>query len=260
MKKLSIPRTLARSIILLAAVTLAVACGDAITAPKHRDVSIAPSGDLAPVNVIGCSPGYNGTYPGCYPDDPYDPWLYNGDPCYSDWYSYGCPGWQGEGEPEYPPDPFDYRYDSITLEEACPPCELDPLTPALTQAILAEADRLINAWPADDTCNTSGHAMADNINLIRTTPFGWDDPAQGKLVGGDYHRAEPSPGAGRVHVAIGYDSLNPDRGNAEILSTLRHEFAHFVGLPQGPAEGPDPAQLMAERCAGAAPISAPFYF
>lgn len=39
--------------------------------------------------------------PNCYPEDPYDPWRYNQDACYSDWYSQGCPGYQGDDDAPY---------------------------------------------------------------------------------------------------------------------------------------------------------------
>lgn len=50
------------------------------------------------------------------------------------------------------------------------------------------------------------------------------DTGEWQKVAGDYH-----PGAEQIHIARGYDELNPDRGPVARAETLRHEFAHAMG-------------------------------
>ena len=66
-------------------------------------------------------------------------------------------------------------------------------------------------------------------------------------VTGDAHTVELAAGTGIVHIARGYDALNPDRGLAAILQTARHEFAHLNGLRQNEG-GFDEAAQLATAC------------
>ena len=77
--------------------------------------------------------------------------------------------------------------------------------------------------------------MAAQVGDVRMLAFMWrEEDEDGFLspVTGDAHRAEAVPGSGRVHIARGFDRLNPDRGIPAILQTARHEFAHLNGAPQ----------------------------
>jgi hypothetical protein len=60
---------------------------------------------------------------------------------------------------------------------------------------------------------------------------------------------EPAAGTGRVHIARGYDALNPERGLPAILQTARHEFAHLNGMEQRERWGVDEGAQLAADCA-----------
>jgi hypothetical protein len=82
-------------------------------------------------------------------------------------------------------------------------------------------------------------------------PVMWRVPdPDGKLaaVTGDAHDVEPAAGAGRVHIARGFDALNPHRGLAAIVATARHEFAHLNGMGRRERWGLDEAAQLAVSC------------
>ena len=151
--------------------------------------------------------------------------------------------------------PLSWMDDSMMFELDCDPtlasCVLRQLTTAEVDYITAEANRLINQWPAGDTCHRIGALILANLNMIRFTPGFWHetDPATGQegTASADYHPRVPLPGTGRVHVAAAVDSTTP-RSIADILTSVRHEFGHWYGVPGGIA--PDPAAIMSDRCAG----------
>jgi hypothetical protein len=135
-------------------------------------------------------------------------------------------------------------------------CTLEPPTPTELQAIVAEADRLLARYADDATplgrqCRALGATMRTGVGEVRMLPFMWRavDP-EGRLaaVTGDAHRVEPTPGAGRVHIARGFDTLNPDRGLSAILETARHEFAHLNGMGQREVWGLDAGAQLATAC------------
>lgn len=134
-------------------------------------------------------------------------------------------------------------------------CALAPPTAEELGAITAEADRLIAEYADDPAplarqCAALGASMRERAADVRMLAYMWraPDPA-GHLaaVTGDAHRTEPAPGAGTVHIARGYDALNPDRGLPAIVRTARHEFAHLAGARQGDA-WLDAADQLAAAC------------
>ena len=117
------------------------------------------------------------------------------------------------------------------------------------QTVLDEAQRLQSANPPGSQCYLLGQYMQQNISSYRTTPFDFTDPATGKSAGGDSHKTEPAPGAGTMHIAVGYNSLNPWKGWPAELELYRHEAAHLAfNLGQSDAMGNDPAELVAQQC------------
>lgn len=145
---------------------------------------------------------------------------------------------------------------------ACAPaaCTLARPTPAEFAALADEANRLLARYAGDSTlegrqCHTLGAAMQAGAADVRMLAYMWRAPDPfGHLapVTGDAHPTEPDAGAGRVHIARGFDTLNPDRGLAAILQTARHEFAHLVahqrGWRQPEGWGADAAEQLATAC------------
>jgi hypothetical protein len=142
---------------------------------------------------------------------------------------------------------------------ACAPaaCALEAPTPQERAALLAESDRLSARW-ADDTtalgrdCRALGTTMRARLAEVRMLPVMWRMPDEDGFlapVTGDAHTVEPQPGAGRVHIARGYDTLNPDRGLDAILETARHEFAHLNGMGRRQRWGVDEGANLAIACA-----------
>jgi hypothetical protein len=135
-------------------------------------------------------------------------------------------------------------------------CALEPPTPAELHAIVADADRLLARYTDDPTplgreCRALGAMMRSRVGEVRMLPVMWravDSNGNLAAVTGDAHRVEPTAGAGRVHIARGFDALNPDRGLAAIVETARHEFAHLNGLGQGPSWDYDPGGQLATAC------------
>ena len=146
--------------------------------------------------------------------------------------------------------------------DGCAPaaCELEPPTSAELGAILTEAHRLL-AHHADDAtalgsqCRALGATMRARVGEVRMLPVMWRAPdPDGNLapVTGDAHGVEPAEGAGRVHIARGFDALNPERGLPAIVATARHEFAHLNGMGRREAWGLDEGAQLAAACAAAA--------
>lgn len=143
-------------------------------------------------------------------------------------------------------------------ETTCDPawCRLVRPTTAELGAIVAEADRLLARYADDPTplgrqCHALGASMKGRAAAVRMTEYMWRavDP-YGSLapVTGDAHVAEVVAGTGRVHIARGFDALNPDRGIAAILRTARHEFAHLNGVAPDERWGVDAAAQVATAC------------
>jgi hypothetical protein len=136
-------------------------------------------------------------------------------------------------------------------------CVLEPPTPDERRAIVAEADRLLARYAADTTsigqqCRALGATMRSRADEVHMLPVMWRAPdPEGNLaaVTGDAHQVEPTPGAGRVHIARGFDTLNPDRGLPAIVATARHEFAHLNGMGRRERWGLDEGALLASACA-----------
>jgi hypothetical protein len=143
-------------------------------------------------------------------------------------------------------------------DRGCAPtvCTLEAPTAEELEAFVAEADRLLARW-ADDTtalgrdCRTLGATMRARTGEVRMLPVMWRVPdPDGHLaaVTGDAHTVEPAPGAGRVHIARGYDALNPHRGIDAIVETARHEFAHLSGMGRRERWGLDEGAQLAIAC------------
>jgi hypothetical protein len=93
--------------------------------------------------------------------------------------------------------------------------------------------------------------MQGHAGEVRLLDYMWrelDEDGDLAPVTGDAHLVEPVPGTGRVHIARGYDALNPDRGLAAVLQTARHEFAHLNGVPQSAVWHVDVAAQLATMC------------
>lgn len=137
-----------------------------------------------------------------------------------------------------------------------PACALEAPTADELRAIVAEADRLLARYAHESSaigrkCYQLGAAMRAQVGEVRMLPVMWREVhPDGHLaaVTGDAHHTEPAEGAGRVHIARGFDALNPDRGLAAIVETARHEFAHLNGLGQGVAWGFDAGAQLALGC------------
>jgi hypothetical protein len=156
------------------------------------------------------------------------------------------------------------RVPAPSRAHACDPagCALAAPTAAELDAIVADADRLLARYADDPTplgreCHALGATMRARAAAdVRMLAYMWRaaDP-QGNLgaVTGDAHSIEPAAGEGRVHIARGYDALNPDRGLPAILQTARHEFAHLNAHRSGAARrdgwGADAAEQVAVACA-----------
>jgi len=135
-------------------------------------------------------------------------------------------------------------------------CALTGPTPAELAAILDDAEHLMAAHaeartPLDAQCRALGATMKARAGEVRMIAYMWRavDP-EGNLaaVTGDAHRVEAVPGTGRVHIARGYDALNPERGLEAIVETARHEFAHLNGSSQVERWGLDEAARLAAEC------------
>jgi hypothetical protein len=97
--------------------------------------------------------------------------------------------------------------------------------------------------------------MRARVDEVRMLPLMWRAPdPDGNLaaVTGDAHGVEPEAGAGRVHIARGFDALNPDRGLPAIVETARHEFAHLTGMGRREAWGLDEGARLALACGASA--------
>jgi len=135
-------------------------------------------------------------------------------------------------------------------------CVLEPPTPGERDALRAEADRLLAAYADDATslgrqCHALGATMRARADEVRMLRFMWravDPDGNLAAVTGDAHRVEPAAGTGRVHIARGYDALNPERGLPAILQTARHEFAHLNGMEQRERWGVDEGAQLAAAC------------
>ena len=144
------------------------------------------------------------------------------------------------------------------LGHACVPasCTLAPPTTEELDAIVADADQILARYAGDDTpvgrqCRALGATMRARAADVRMLDYMWRAPdPDGTLaaVTGDAHRVELAAGTGRVHIARGYDALNPDRGLPAILETARHEFAHLTGARQVEGWGIDVAAQLATVC------------
>jgi hypothetical protein len=142
--------------------------------------------------------------------------------------------------------------------QPCAPasCALAAPTAAEFQALVAEADRLLARYADDDSplgrqCHALGASMQAHAADVRMIAYMWrevDEEGDLAPVTGDAHRIEAVPGSGRVHIARGYDALNPDRGLPAILQTARHEFAHLNGAPQSEVWHIDVAAQLATAC------------
>jgi hypothetical protein len=148
------------------------------------------------------------------------------------------------------------------LHSGCAPaaCELEPPSPAERDAIVADAERLLTHYVSDATplgaqCRALGATMRARVDEVRMLPLMWRAPdPDGNLaaVTGDAHGVEPEAGAGRVHIARGFDALNPDRGLPAIVETARHEFAHLTGMGRREAWGLDEGARLALACGASA--------
>lgn len=136
-------------------------------------------------------------------------------------------------------------------------CALGRPTEAELDAIVADAERLLATYEDDSTplgrqCRALGATMQARAGDVRMLAYMWRavDP-EGNLaaVTGDAHRVEAVPGTGLVHIARGFDPLNPDRGLPAIVRTARHEFAHLNGASQEERWGADAAERLAGECA-----------
>lgn len=140
---------------------------------------------------------------------------------------------------------------------ACNPawCALARPTPAEYAAIVADADRMLATYAADTTalgrqCHALGGTMRERADDVRIVDYMWREADPDGTVGpvtGDAHPRELAAGTGTVHIARGYNALNPDRGLPAILQTARHEFAHLTGQRQR-AGGFDAAAWLATAC------------
>jgi|SRR5829696_2904569 len=156
-----------------------------------------------------------------------------------------------------PPDPAGPLHASGCAPAAC---ALEPPAPEELDALVAESERLLARYAADDTplgrdCRALGAAMRAGIGEVRMLPVMWRalDP-EGNLaaVTGDAHVVEPTAGVGRVHIARGFDALNPARGLPSIVETARHEFAHLMGMGRSERWGLDEGARLAAACGPAA--------
>jgi hypothetical protein len=135
-------------------------------------------------------------------------------------------------------------------------CELEAPTAAEREAIVAEAERLLAHYGDVGTalgaqCRALGATMRARVDEVRMLPVMWRVPdPEGNLaaVTGDAHGVEPEAGAGRVHIARGFDALNPHRGLPAIVATARHEFAHLNGMGRREAWGLDEGAQLAAAC------------
>jgi hypothetical protein len=130
-------------------------------------------------------------------------------------------------------------------------------SPADSAAIADEAARLLARYAGDPTplgrqCHALGAAIrAGAAEDVRMVAYMWrapDPDGRVGIVAADAHRVEPAAGAGRVHVARGVDPLNPDRGLAAVLQSVRHEFAHLAGARQGDGWAADAGERLATAC------------
>lgn len=135
-------------------------------------------------------------------------------------------------------------------------CALGRPTTAELDALVAEANRILARYANDSTplgrqCYALGVAMRAGTADVRMLPYMWRaaEP-DGTLapVTGDVHPADVAAPTGAVHIARGFDPLNPDRGLSAILQTARHEFAHLTGARQTTAWGLDAAARLATAC------------
>ncbi len=134
-------------------------------------------------------------------------------------------------------------------------CAVTRPTFAESTAIAGEADRLVARYAADSTilgrrCHALGVTMQRHATAVRMIDYMWretDPDGQVVPVTGDAHPVELVAGSGTVHIARGYNALNPDRGLPAILQTARHEFAHLNGLRQSEG-GVDLAAQLASAC------------
>lgn len=145
----------------------------------------------------------------------------------------------------------------VPHEHSCNPawCTLARPTAAEFDAIVAEAARMLARYADDPTplgrqCAALGATMRDRTADVRMIDYMWratDQDGHVAPVTGDAHSVEVVAGTGIVHIARGYDTLNPDRGMPAILQTARHEFAHLNGSRQSEG-GFDVAAALATAC------------
>jgi hypothetical protein len=256
-------RTVFSCLVYLAVGAVLAACSDAVTAPGASR-NIAPSAtDLPPVHVIGCPVGYYGTYPDCYPNDPYTPWIYEQDPCYSDWYSYGCPGYQDPGEygsdpadgselvssfPGTGPDVPDYDLTGLTDAVASSgfgcqyvPCPTDPKMVIFAPAVQETAVKMYAATAADGYERGAWIYWDPKTNTI--TVGVWMVGTSGDM---PQMRYAPNDAIGQIHShppasyqgPSGNDQLNGINNNIYMLVTTQNWT--FIMDTQGTPVGKTP--------------------
>ena len=148
----------------------------------------------------------------------------------------------------------------------CNPARCTLARPTATEyaAIVADADRMLATYAADTSalgrqCYALGRTMRERAGDVRIVDYMWREvDADGNVgpVTGDAHPRELAAGTGTVHIARGYNPLNPDRGLPAILQTARHEFAHLNGLRQNEG-GFDAAAWLATACGPSQAAGAP---
>jgi hypothetical protein len=141
-------------------------------------------------------------------------------------------------------------------------CTLERPREEELRAIVADADRMLATYGGDTTvlarqCVAVAATMKSHSDDVRMLPFMWRaQTPTGELapVTGDAHTVVADTAAGTVHIARGFDALNPDRGLPAIIETARHEFAHLTGSRQSDG-GFDVAAQLARACGPGADTS-----
>ena len=110
-----------------------------------------------------------------------------------------------------------------------------------------EAQRLMSSYDFGSSCYMLGHNISSGLDDIYMNPSQWygynPETQSNDLAFGDYHS-----GSGQVHLARGYmDNTGQvtQRSEQDVLTTLRHEFAHSMGYFQE-----SQARQLADACSG----------
>ena len=118
------------------------------------------------------------------------------------------------------------RYGQPQSQATCQ--QMKQLDDSIRLAALEEATRLQNSFGFGEECHQIGIEIQRVVSndLAYQVPYAFVGDG-GLKADGDFHRDAGLPD--QVHIAAGWDEINPARGLPWIVESFRHEAAHAIG-------------------------------